>query len=199
MTEEQFNTQMTRLAGVFGKSHYQNDQRMEMIWQTVKSLEYFDFISVVDSMIGNMRKAPLPIDFAEAIKSKRRYSPEQNNPNLQFCEMCKGLGFLRAMQIDGDVETLVNCTCSVGKLEIWSFPILNTKLRTMFKTECVPAAWFKYDETKKISQESVKPMVDQWKARIRAAEKYWQEWGEILGVEVPASRVVLGPKEDLGW
>ena len=105
-----FKTQMKRLVGVWGQRHF-NEERMTRIWQMVESISEDDFSKTVDTMLDNLRYAPLPKDFQEATRSFKRYgSAEEKEEVKHNCETCYDLGFLRWP--NAPIEFLaVRCHC----------------------------------------------------------------------------------------
>lgn len=76
MTEQQFSTQINRLAETFGKNAFSNE-RVKLIWLGVKDLSPDWLKYQVDSMIGSMRHAPLLPDFVEAARFERNREHEE--------------------------------------------------------------------------------------------------------------------------
>ena len=71
MIPEFFTQQMGKVTRVFGKEHYP-EPRMKTIWIAVKDLSEEWFEKLVNSMITQLRQAPLPIEFMEAARKERR-------------------------------------------------------------------------------------------------------------------------------
>jgi hypothetical protein len=70
VTEQEFQTQMNRLAEAFGKQAY-STERVRLIWREVSALSAQWWAGVVDQLIGNCRQAPLLPEIREACSQER--------------------------------------------------------------------------------------------------------------------------------
>lgn len=197
LDKETYGFHILRLQGLFGKKAFEGE-RGDMIWETVRSLSVSDFVSMIDQMIASMRKPPMPQDFKEAIKGRRRYVDESTRPSVDDCRICERSGIVRAMHSEEGVDTLVLCSCKEGARQQWSLPIINDKVRAIFKISPLPVEWFRPIRAPK-SVDEMRPTIQDWKKRIRAAELYWQKWGGVLSVTVPKLREQRDATETLGW
>ena len=113
MQRDDFKEQIKRLMNVWGQRHF-NESRLNRIWLTVQHVSYSDFEKVVDTMLDNMRYAPLPKDFQDATRNLTRevfHKPEEHKPN---CSECRDIGFLQWP--DGPMDfLLVSCHCPAGR------------------------------------------------------------------------------------
>lgn len=72
MRIEEFNTQMLRLIGNFGKPNY-SDERSKLIWRDVQGMDGIDFARMVDGFISDFKFAPLGNDFREGMAKQREW------------------------------------------------------------------------------------------------------------------------------
>ncbi len=100
MEIQEFDYQMQRICGVFGKKNF-DPVRTEVIWNYVRELPYAQFIAVAEHFIGSFRKVPTPADFREAAVSQRR-----NNTGALIgldaeilCHRCKDTGTIQAWRM----------------------------------------------------------------------------------------------------
>lgn len=70
MTDQEFSTQINRLAETYGKNAFSNE-RCKLIWSAVKDLPGQWFGNLVSSMIGSLRQAPLVPEFVDAAREYR--------------------------------------------------------------------------------------------------------------------------------
>lgn len=199
MTEGQYEIQIQRLEGCFGKAAFENSMRSAMIWETVKNLEYEEFCRIVDQMIGSMRRPPLPADFKEAAVGKRRYITEAVEVTAIKCQACGDLGIVVARINSEQVDTLVLCPCDAGKTESnWRLPAINRTMQDTFVFARCPIRWFKPKELPTADKVSagitadisftatIQPLVESWRERVRMAEQFWDHhnkqrtWGTVF-------------------
>jgi hypothetical protein len=70
MTDIDFNTQYQRLVKHFGKTAM-SEEKAILIWREVREYDASWFGRVIDHMIGNLRQAPIMVDFREWISKER--------------------------------------------------------------------------------------------------------------------------------
>lgn len=178
ITTEQFNFQMDRLRESWPKA-FDSANRVEMIWDICKVLEFGDFVETVNTMISSMRRHPVPIDFSEAVKSKRRYV---NNPtaieNRILCGYCGDLGIVRVVFVAGQRETLALCECPKGADQYWKLPVATANLKREATIEKLPIDWFK-PSMEGWRQETVDQQAVSFGTRVRDAIKFWDENGVV--------------------
>lgn len=71
MTEDQFKHQIQRLESTFGEKNF-DLERLDLIKSEVMFLELGEFSRIVSQFIANLRSAPLPKDFKEAVMAFKR-------------------------------------------------------------------------------------------------------------------------------
>lgn len=120
MERYQFQEQMQRCIGIWGKSHF-NENRVGRIWHIVKSLSARDFEGIVDTMLDNMRYAPLPKDFQDASRSKRRYITQKPDPVSYDCTDCFDMGYLR-WETPKLHYCAIRCHCTAGGRQRHTIP-----------------------------------------------------------------------------
>lgn len=185
MTPQQFDEQMARIRGAFGTKPYDSPQRVELIWNAVQLVDYADFVAMVSTMIGSMRKPPIPLDFAESAKSKRRYVANNSAPMGVTCDRCHDLGLLRVVDVEQKLDSLVLCSCDQGSRQAWKLPKINAKIQKAFTVARLPDSWFKPDEVKagsdsKIVIDGVTRKMGEIRNRVNKAQEFWAEWGAIF-------------------
>jgi len=109
---------------------------------------------------------------------------------MTACDRCGNLGLLR-MTVNGtNQETLGYCRCdfSCMSMQIWKLPKVNAKLVSVFKVEQCPAEWFRPNNSRKSLVRgsvlaTIGPKVENWRTRVKAAEQFWIEYGDVFGVD----------------
>lgn len=174
ISQEQFDMQMNRLRDVWPRS-YDNSTQIELIWNICQPLEFGEFVEIITHMLASMRKPPLPIDFGEAAKSRRRYTSGEPEIRGMRCAACEDLGVLRFQSLDFDA--LVLCSCSAGKEQLWRLPMVSANMKREGTVTKCPVEWFKptggWDP--KGGFENGKD----WGTRVRKSIKDWEEHGLI--------------------
>ncbi len=98
MTTGEFNAQMDRMRGCFGQEAYENVERIAMIWKAVKELNDLSFGCIVDHFVSTARKAPLPVDFMDAVaaESKKGSGAYSKLRSGIKCITCQDVGSISA-------------------------------------------------------------------------------------------------------
>ncbi len=74
MQTELFNNQIERLRTAYGNNNF-SDAHVEIIWSYVKAQPGYWFESTISKFISTSRKAPLPLEFLDAIDTEKFSSP----------------------------------------------------------------------------------------------------------------------------
>lgn len=184
MTKIEFNGQMARVISTFDERHYSED-RLDIIWRMVESLEFFEFRKVVDHLINTFRQAPLPKDFFEASAGyrKNRLGVDDTSADPD-CAECLDTGFFRVRYHDDqDSATLMRCNCPMGAARYADLfiPAWEKQMSAVFKRAPCPMEWFLPGENRpsgkgdgKFEDRRLQPLIDQFRARLRTAELHWK-------------------------
>lgn len=101
MTQQEFQTQATRLINCFGKIAF-NEERLRLVWLDVQFLDAEWFTAVVDRMIGECRQAPLLPEFrAEIAKERERLWRLENEKHAK-----EAARFMRGSFPAEDIRTI---------------------------------------------------------------------------------------------
>jgi hypothetical protein len=122
MTNEAFQSQMTRLVATFGKSHY-SDERIRVFWKAVKDERGEWWADCVDHWIGHERQAPLMQQVQEALSRERekRSSQESREHSVTTwspvwaCNYCMDRGVYLARKNGMAALWGFRCHCSKGE------------------------------------------------------------------------------------
>ncbi len=77
-----FASQIDRLSNTFGKRNF-SDERISMIWESVKDLSNPQLKSLVDVFVSSSRQYPTPDDFARVIREKN-YDQTKNEKKEEY-------------------------------------------------------------------------------------------------------------------
>ena len=106
MTENEFMVQMNRISDCFGKEHYNNATIMQMIWSYVKDSSYSNLAAIVNHFIATARKAPLPIDFKDAMSAESRIHTGalEKLKAPTKCYKCQDIGSIHAWRLNAQFK-----------------------------------------------------------------------------------------------
>ena len=121
MTDQEFTSQMNRLAETYSKGAFSNE-RVKLIWAAVKDLPSAWLAKTVSEMISSLRQAPMPPDFVEAARAERARTWEKqkhSEPGRPWdqphnCTYCFDTGVFLACNLTRVGTYAFRCACSRG-------------------------------------------------------------------------------------
>lgn len=185
MIDFEFQNQMQRLTGTFGKNHF-SDERMALIWRTVKELNKRQFENIVDHFLASFRQAPLPADFLKAYYEERRAAMTQQTTfqgSAQAeekpldCLECAETGFCFVKDETIQAPILMRCSCQMGANAVAShIPQWRPEIGGLFPRQKFPMEGFKPKLRigEEVMGDGFWARVERWKARIQFSEDYWK-------------------------
>lgn len=131
MTEPEFQTEINRLASVFGGAY--KTERAALIWHEMQNLSADSFKRIVDKLIGECRQAPMIQEFREAAsperermhsirKSQRAAEMMSKIVAYASCSNCHDTGAVLARHKVDKSPWAFRCGCSHGRNEPRNYP-----------------------------------------------------------------------------
>lgn len=181
LTSLEFVEEFRRIESAFdpGKRYY-TKERVDMIFNAVKSLSKTDFERAVSNLIARLRSRPT---VEEIIREARHHKSNGlravSDPKTReaTCSKCLSIGFLQiAYHDEPSVTTLARCTCDrgTGHAELF-IPKWCTELARAFSAQPVPTKWFPTitEGGPDLQPGTVLRAAKEWKARLTVAAEFW--------------------------
>jgi hypothetical protein len=184
-----FDQALNQLRSEFKSGAY-TANRVEMIWNHVRDLQFHEFQRIVNHFIATRRQhdPPLPKDFADAARKEREAKPKPrvvSEPHATKCSTCRDIGVVRMLR--DDLSTLGKCSCSQGSLQPWLIPVAQ-KMHG-FSVTFLPWEPFKpdipdlpepqtHDQAKRFERIVMEAITEKqvwWREKVRVAEAFWKE------------------------
>lgn len=115
-----FLDEMNRLIGVFGNNAF-NQTRLSRIKEMVSTTPEAGLKEIVDNMIDSFRHAPLPKDFADAVRAwktnnyLKQASTESVDAFAILCLDCQDTGLIYCKMDESSPNVFVFCHCERGE------------------------------------------------------------------------------------
>jgi hypothetical protein len=177
LTKNYFDIQIDRLESVFGERAF-SGERCKLIWRAVERLSWKSFERICDHLIASCRHAPLPKDFADAVRAEIKNQPraqKEDAPYVILCECCLDSGVCQARGRRSEQVYFIRCTCEVGEkshhieLPMWVDTFADVfERRAIDHTEWKPN---RFDPNHPIA--SIQDKVNLWRAKMRASKAFW--------------------------
>lgn len=144
----EFQIQMNRLIGTYGKANY-NEDRSSLIFQEVKDFDLPWFKKLVDKFIGENKFAPLVPEFREACIDERETS--WSKEKIRNEKTAKD--FMHRVFSDEDQSVLFKSINNriAGKMNDIDFGQMLSSLDKITKFEAQPPACKKCDDVKLVT------------------------------------------------
>lgn len=183
MTDEQFALQVDRLKLAFGPKAF-DAQRLYLIQNSIRSVEYQEFIRIVNRLIATKRPndPPLPKDFMEYAAKRREMNwQEREQKHELYCQACIDAGVVRVEH--NGYGTLAICDaidregqiCRQGAGQPWKLPKVSA---LGLRSQPLPWQEFKCEFDPKRPLGSLREKFSWWKEKVRTAEGYWKAMEE---------------------
>lgn len=135
ISKQFFASEMTKVFDQFGANKF-SSRKMDLIFNSVRWLKQEDLCRVIDSIIGELSRAPNVSDFQERA---RQFSSKREVKQCD-CSICGGSGIVSVRKKSGEVGNYAfACNCEAGH-QYPKFPKWHDSLAKEFTRQVVPAS-----------------------------------------------------------